>query len=270
MIVEMETLRSKPLATILVSILLLVHVLSSNGLGQFTRALVITPEERLATDADKVIRDFVQLLHPEWDNGAWDLFIRGKRSMNPHFGVDGWSFAVLDLEQPVIYGFSPSAKPCSYPRPCLFSLPDPTGARFVGRIYQRGSRVEAYEGSRPEVAKKNSDFQKDVGITLSLKDLDARLIAGGAHYPASQQQSLRKFLEAEPLFDKYGFQIRSLQFCRSTGPADERQIAMFWSAQVFSAKFRQRYRITVEPFEGDVTGLLAIRKGDEFRLSCAP
>jgi hypothetical protein len=45
---------------------------------------------------------------------------------------------------------------------------------------------------------------------------------------------------------------------------------MFWSAQVFSARLQQRYLVTIEPFEADITGLLAVSKGDEAEVSCAP
>ena len=230
--------------------------------------VILSPVQRLPTDSDRVIRDFVQLLHPDWDNAAWDLVITGKRSMNPNFGVDSWSFAVLEMKQYVLNGFPASTTPCS-PVPC-FSYPDVAGAKLLGRIYQRGSHVYAFVGERPEIAKVNTDLRQTLRLDSSLQDVQDRLAAARAHYLPSRDSELRKHLEAEPLFVKYGFHIRSLHFCRSTGPSDQERIAMFWSAQVFSARLQQRYLVTIEPFEADITGLLAVSKGDEAEVSCAP
>lgn len=268
----MELSQSKLLSSLLLFVLVLAS--PSQSLGQASTVsklpvVVLSPVQRLPTDSDRVIRDFVQLLHPDWDNAAWDLVITGKRSMNPNFGVDSWSFAVLDTRQYVLNGFPASTTPCIDPVPC-FSSPDVTGARLLGRIYQRGSHVYAFVGTRPEIAKQNADIQQALQPDSAPQDVHDRMAAAGAHYLPSSVSEVRKHLEAEPLFVKYGFHIRSLQFCRSNGPSDRKTIAMFWSARVFSARFQQRYLVTVEPFEADITGLLAVSKRDEAEVSCTP
>ena len=230
--------------------------------------VVLSPLRRLPTDSDRVIRDFVHLLHPEWDNSAWDLVITGKRSMNPNFGVDSWSFAVLDAKQYVLNGFPSSATPCKDESQC-FGYPDVAGAKLSGRIYQRGTRIYGFVGARPEIAKQNSDFQKDVG-ELSPAQVEGRLSTLGAHYAPSQQLELRNFLAARPLFVQYALRTDSLNFCYHAGPSD-RTIAMYWSVQVFSTKFRTRYLLTVEPFEGEMTGLRVIGgRTSEGGASCGP
>ena len=87
----MELSQSKLLSSLLLLVLVLAN--PSRSLGQASTVsklpvVVLSPVQRLPTDSDRVIRDFVQLLHPDWDNAAWDLVITGKRSMNPNFGVD--------------------------------------------------------------------------------------------------------------------------------------------------------------------------------------
>lgn len=237
--------------------------------GPFPRgATVVTPKQRLPTDADKVIRDFVHLLHPDWD-GAWDILIAGKRSMNPNFGVDGWSFAIVKATQPVVQGFYPSAIACYDGDTCLTTF-DVSNAYLLGRLYQHGTRIQAYQGSRPKVAQENADLQQALHADSSLQHVQDGIVAAKAHFPPSSEAEIRRHLEAEPLFVKYGFHISSLQFCRSVGPPDQKQIAMFWSAHVFSARLQQRYLVTIEPFEADITGLLAVSKGDEAEVSCTP
>jgi hypothetical protein len=265
----MELSKSK-----LLSSLFLVLALASPGgsLGQAPASklpiVILSPVQRLPTDSDRVIRDFVQLLYPDWNNAAWDLVITGKRSMNPNFGVDSWSFAVLDMSQYALSGFPPSAIPCNGSVPC-FSYPDVARARLLGRIYQGGIHVYAFVGARPEITKENADLQQTLHPDSSPQDVQDRLAAAGAHYPPSSESELRKHLEAEPLFVKYGFHIRSLQFCRSIGPSDRKTIAMFWSARVFSSTSHQQYRVTLEPFGADITGLLAVSKGEAAELACA-
>jgi hypothetical protein len=232
-------------------------------------AAVLSPVPRLPTDADKIIRDFVHLLYPDWDTGAWDLVIAGRRSMNPNFGVDGWSFAVIEAAEPVVQGFYPSATACHDHGKC-FTMPDVANAELLGRVYQRGTRMLSYEGSRPNTARKNANLQQTLHSDSSLQDVQNQLAAANAHYPPSSESGVRKHLETETLFVKYGFHIRSLKFCRSIGPLDRKQVAMFWSARVFSARFQQLYLLTIEPFDGDVTGLLVVGKGDEPELSCTP
>ena len=270
----MELSQSKLLSSLLLCVLVLAS--SSRSFGQTSPTskfpsggAILSPVPRLPTDSDRVIRDFVSFLYPDWDNSAWDLVIIGKRSMNPNFGVDSWSFAVLDTKQYVLNGFPASATPCNNPVPC-FSYPDVTGAKLLGRIYQRGSHVYAFVGARPETAKGNADLQQTLRLDSSPEDVQDHLARAKADYPPSKEAEIRKHLEAEPLFVNYGFHIRSLHFCRSTGPADQKRIAMFWSARVFSAKFQQRYLVTIEPFEADITGLLAVSQGDETEVSCTP
>jgi hypothetical protein len=264
---------SKPLNR---TLLILVILSAGNCLAQnepaapFPQgATVVTPHERASTDVDRIIRDFVHLLYPSWDNGAWDLVIEGRRSMNPNFGVDAWSFAVLDAAQPTVSAFYPSALPCHSPGDC-FSQPDLSKTRFVGRINQRGTRIQAYEGSRPNVAQKNADFQQGIHPDSSLKDLQSLLEAANSRYPPSRERDIRKHLETELIFASYGLRIRSLQFCRSVGQSDNRRVAAYWSAHVFSGRFHQSYVLTVEPFEGDITGLLALNIKDAAKVSCTP
>lgn len=263
--------QSKLLSNLLLCVLILAG--PSRSLGQTSPVskfpsggVILSPVPRLPTDSDRVIRDFVHLLHPDWDNSAWDLVITGKRSMNPNFGVDSWSFAVLDAKEYTLNGFPASAIPCSDPVSC-FGSTDVAGARFVGRIYQRGSRVYDFVGVRPEIAKKNADFQKDVNGPYP-GAVEARLIASGAHYPPSKEQDIRRNLEAKLIFAQYGFRLASLHFCYETDGPGDKKLAMFWSAQVLSAKFRSRYLLTVEPFEGDITGLHAMSNAIEHQSAC--
>jgi hypothetical protein len=258
------------------TVLCLVVMCVGNSLGQEAAthrfpqgATVASPERRVPTDVDKIVREFVDLLYPDWDNGAWDLAIAGTRSMNPNFGMASWSFAVLDAAQPVVRGFHPSATAC-HDRDECFNPPNLAKAKFVGRIYQRGTRVQAYEGSRPEIAQKNADLQQAIQPDSTLEDLQNRLATAGARYPPSKELEVRKHLEAEPIFAKYGFRSRSVQFCRSIGPSESRRVAMLWSAEVFSSRFQRRYVLIIEPFEGDITGLLAVRKAVEAGISCTP
>ena len=263
-------LRSKLLNRILLCVAVAIN---GRGLAQKTPApkfpnggVVMSPVSRLPTDSDRVIRDFVQLLYPQWDDAAWDLVITGKRSMNPNFGVDSWSFAVLEREQPIVHELTPSAVPCTDPEAC-FKYPKVDGASLVGRLYQKGTRVEGYTGARPEIAKKNADFQKTVDA-LSIAEVETALTAAGAHYGPSRMQALRRSLAASHLFRHYDLRIASLQFCRSTGVADKKEVAMFWSSRVFSSRFHQNYLLTIEPFEGDITGLLTVDGKDGAQLTC--
>jgi hypothetical protein len=269
----MELSKSKLLSNLL---WLLILAGPSQSLGQTSPlskfpsgGVILSPVPRLRTDSDRVIRDFVQLLHPDWNDSAWDLVITGRRSMNPNFGIDSWSFAVLDSKQYTLNGFPYSSTPCSYSGPC-FSYPDIAEARLLGRVYQRGSHVYAFVGARPEIAKENADLQQTLRLDSSPEDVQDHMTIAKADYPPSKETEIRKHLEAEPLFAMYGFHIRSLHFCRTTGPSDQERIALFWSAQVFSAKFGQQYVLTVEPFEADITGFLAVGKGDEAKTRCKP
>ncbi len=226
----------------------------------------VTPKEKLQDGTAQAIRDFIQLLYPSWGDLSFDLLVSGRRSMNPYYGIT-WSFAVVPRSELIIYGFSPSSTPCSNPNDCFakLELKDPL---LVGRFSQRGSRILAYEASRPEVTQKNVTFLQSVKAEDSLTDIEAGLLKVGAKYVPSSEKGLREHLQASALFLKYGFRIDRLQYCRTTPGFDGKKPAMFWSAHVFSNHWQRRFLVTVEPFEGDVTSLLGVTKKEEAAMGC--
>jgi hypothetical protein len=217
---------------------------------------------------DQIIRDFVVLLHPSWNSLSFDLRISARRSMNPYFGVNQWFFAVTkaSAESTVFLGFSPSSTPCAHPEICFIKQDGPS--QLSGMIFVSKDRVAYYEGSRPAIAEKNTEFQHSITLTTPMKEVENRLRADGAHFLPSAEKKIRYHMETSGLFSKYGFKIQQLAFCRTAGTSDHPEIAMYWLALTSSSRSRKRFIVTVEPFDGDITSLIMLEEDNRASASC--
>ena len=144
---------------------------------------------------------------------------------------------MLDTRQYVLNGFPASTSTTIDPVPC-FSSPDVTGARLLGRIYQRlEATYTPSVGTRPEdcETKCRHSASTATGFRSPRCACTEWPPQGSALSTVERVGTPPKHLEAEPLFVKYDFHILvPSSFAAVTGPSDRKNIAMFWSSSRYT------------------------------------